>query len=84
MVQPEKRQGFKEKVPEELIDRVSGQSLGIDEKDLFIASVAAQYRLVLATNDQKEGMRRIERAARTLETAGKPIRLRIEYWPKSV
>jgi predicted nucleic acid-binding protein len=76
-----KRNGFEEKRPEELVDRVTGQSLGIDERDLLIASVAAEYRLVLATNDQKEGMKRIERAAKTLENDGKPVHLRIEYWP---
>jgi predicted nucleic acid-binding protein len=80
----EKRRGFEQKVPEELVDRVTGQSLGIDERDLLIASVAAQYRLVFATNDQNEGMKRIERAARSLEVEGKPIRLRVEYWPKRV
>ncbi len=76
--------GHKEKVPEELTDRVSGKALGIDERDLLIASVAAQYTLVLVTNDQNEGMMRIEQAARELEAAGQPIRLRIDYWPKPI
>lgn len=77
-----KRQGYKEKTPEALIDRVSGSSLGIDERDLLIASIAVQYNLILATNDQNQGMKRIEEAARKLELDSKPIRLRIEYWPK--
>jgi predicted nucleic acid-binding protein len=75
--------GHKEKRPEELFDRVTGKELGIDERDLFIASVAAQYGLILATNDQNPGMKQIEEAARKLEEGGKPVRLRIDYWPRS-
>ena len=63
-----KRRGYKEKVPEDLVERVSGKSLGIDERDLLIASVAVQYNLILATNDQNIGMRRIKAAAQQLET----------------
>jgi predicted nucleic acid-binding protein len=75
------RGGSKEKVPEELADRVSGKSLGIDERDLLIASVAVQYNLVLATNDQNSGMKRIEEATQKLEAEGKPVHLQIAYWP---
>ena len=75
------RRGSEEKLPEQLVDRVTGRSLGIDERDLLIASVAVQYRLVLATNDSGSGMKRIDQAARKLEQNMKPIRLRIEYWP---
>jgi len=75
---------YKEKVPEDLVERVSGKSLGIDEKDLLIASVAVQYNLILATNDQNPGMKRIEEAARKLEAAQEPVHMRIEYWPKPV
>ncbi len=71
----------KEKQPEDLTDRVSGKSLGIDERDLLIASTAAQYGLVLVTNDSNEGMKRIEKAAQKLELDGKPVHLRIEQWP---
>jgi predicted nucleic acid-binding protein len=71
----------KEKQPEDLTDRVSGKSLGIDERDLLIASTAAQYGLVLVTNDSNEGMKRIESAAQKLELDGKPVQLRIELWP---
>ena len=71
----------KEKQPEDLTERVSGKSLGIDERDLLIASTAAQYGLVLITNDSNEGMKRIEKAAQTLEIGGKPVRLRVELWP---
>lgn len=77
----QRRNEFKKKL-EQLIDASTGLSLGIDEKDLLIASVAAQYRLVLATNDSGGGMKLIDAAARKLEQDGKPIRLRIEYWPK--
>jgi predicted nucleic acid-binding protein len=77
-----KRRGYKEKVPEDLAERVSGKSLVIDERDLLIASIAVQYNLILATNDQNIGMKRIEEAVRKLEAAGAPVHLRIEYWPK--
>jgi predicted nucleic acid-binding protein len=78
-----KRRGYKEKVPEDLAERVSGRSLGIDERDLLIASIAVQYNLVLATNDRNIGMQRIEESARQLEMVGTPVHLRIEYWPNA-
>lgn len=74
--------GHKEKLPEDLLARDTGKSLGIDERDLLIGAVAAQYRLVLITHDQGQSMKRIEEAAKALEADGKPIRLSIEYWPK--
>jgi predicted nucleic acid-binding protein len=67
-------------LPEEWVHRESGKLLGIDERDLLIASVAAQYSLVLATCDQNRGMTAIEAAAAGLRRAGYPIRLRISYW----
>jgi predicted nucleic acid-binding protein len=76
---PTKR-GHKEKLPEQLRDRTTGKELGIDERDLLIASVAAQYNLVLATMDQNSGMKRIEAAAASLAAKGSPISLRISYW----
>lgn len=76
-----KGSSHKEKQPEDLLDRASGRSLGFDERDLLIASTAAQYGLVLVTNDNNEGMQRIHLAAQTLETNGKPVKLRIELWP---
>jgi predicted nucleic acid-binding protein len=75
-----KGRGHKETLPEELVHRESGKLLGIDERDLLIASVAAQYSLVLATCDQNPGMLAIEAAAGRLEQAGYPIQLRISYW----
>jgi len=75
-----KNRGHKEKLPEELNDRTTGKELGIDERDLLIASVAAQYNLVLATIDSNPGMKRIEAAAASLASKGSPISLRISYW----
>lgn len=75
-----RQRGHKERLPEQLKDRTTGKELGIDERDLLIASVAAQYNLVLATMDQNEGMKRIEAAAASLAKAGSPISLRISYW----
>ena len=77
-----KRRSYKEKVPEDLVERVSGKRLGIDERDLLITSIAVQYNLILATNDQNEGMKRIEQSARRLGAAGEPVHLRLEYWPR--
>lgn len=75
-----KRRGHKETLPEELVHRESGKLLGIDERDLLIASVAVQYNLVLATCDENSGMKAIEAAAGQLEREGQPIRFRISYW----
>lgn len=72
--------GHKERLPEELLARDTGKSLGIDERDLLIAATAAQYRLVLITNDANEGMRRIEESAQRLELEGQPVHLRVERW----
>ena len=47
-----KRKKFREKLPEELVDVETGKSLGIDERDLMIASIAVQYNCVLAAKRQ--------------------------------
>lgn len=75
-----KNRGHKEKLPEELVDRVTGKQLGIDERDLLIASVAIQYNLVLATADRNAGMQKIEEAAAVLENQGAPVHLVVEDW----
>jgi predicted nucleic acid-binding protein len=75
-----KKRGHKEKVPEDLFDRVTGRELGIDERDILIASVAIQYNLILATADRNQGMLSIERAAVGLEAKGRPIRLQVADW----
>lgn len=75
-----KKRGHKEKLPEELTDRVTGKDLGIDERDLMIASVAIQYNLVLATADRNSGMVRIEEAAAALEERGEPVHLVVQDW----
>ena len=70
--------GKKKKVPEDLFEKVTGKQLGIDERDLLIASVAIQYGLVLVTADAK--MKPIIETARELETQGKDIHLRVTDW----
>jgi predicted nucleic acid-binding protein len=71
---------FIEKVPEELTERMSGRSLGIDERDLIIASTAIAYNCILATMDVNSGMQNIINAAKDLEQQGKRTRLRTENW----
>jgi predicted nucleic acid-binding protein len=78
-----KHKGFKEKRPEELRDRVTGKELGIDERDLLIASVAIEYNCVLVTDDSNLGMRRIREAADYLAADGHPTQLRVENWRKA-
>lgn len=76
---PRKR-SHKEILPEELFDKVTGKALGIDERDLLIASIAAENGLILATNDSNSQMVRIEEAGKQLHAAGKTVNLRISYW----
>jgi len=66
------------KLPEDRFERVTGKQLGIDERDLLIASVAIQYGLVLVTADKK--MKPIIDAARELEMQGKDVYLRWADW----
>ena len=40
------KRGHKERVPEDLFDRITGTQLGVDERDLLIASVAAENGLI--------------------------------------
>jgi len=58
--------------PEQLCDRVTGHSLGIDENDLWLAAQAAERAMVLVSNDR---MVRIKDAA---FAAG--VRLNHENW----
>lgn len=51
------------KYVEDLTDSTTGKDLGIQENDLWIASVAVQYNLVLVTFDRAAGMRRVVEAA---------------------
>lgn len=75
------RRGHKEKRPEDLLDKVTGKELGIDEPDLLIASVALEYNLILVTHDNKEGMRRIKEASERVFQRGEfPFQLRTENW----
>jgi len=66
------------KVPEDRFERITGKQLGIDERDLLIASVAIQYGLVLVTADKK--MKPIIDAARELEMQGEDVYLRWADW----
>ncbi len=50
----------KKKRPEDLLDKVTGKELGIDEPDLLIASVALEHNLILVTQDS---MTRIKEAS---------------------
>jgi len=43
--------------PEQLIDPVTSQELGIQENDLWMAAQALQYNLVFVTNDKMERIR---------------------------
>ena len=43
--------------PEQLIDPVTSQELGIQENDLWIAAQALEYNLVFVTNDKMERIR---------------------------
>lgn len=70
--------GRRHKVPEELFQKVTGKQLGIDERDLLIASVAIEYGLVLVTADMK--MRPIIDAAGELEKQGHNVHLRWADW----
>jgi len=78
-----KRKGFREKRPEDLQDRVTGKELGIDERDLLIASIAIEYNCVFVTDDSNPGMSRIREAADALAAEGSPTQLRVENWRKA-
>jgi predicted nucleic acid-binding protein len=68
----------KKKRPEDLLDKVTGKELGIDEPDLLIASVALEYNLILVTHDS---MQRIKEASeRVFQRNEFPVQLRTENW----
>lgn len=52
--------------PEQLIDKTTGQSLGIQENDLWIAAIAVEHNMVLVTDDR---MARIQEVAPNLTIA---------------
>lgn len=60
---------------EDLVDNVTGKSLGIQENDLWIVSVALQYHFVFVTGDKAGGMKRVVEAASYQD--------RTEYWSLS-
>lgn len=79
---PKNRPGtHKERHPEQLLDKVTGDELGIDEPDLMIASIAMAQNLVLVTDDRNAGMARVKQAADSVFQKGIfPVQLRIENW----
>lgn len=79
---PKTRLGkHKERHPEELLDKVTGDELGIDEPDLMIASIAMAQNLVLVTDDRNAGMARVKQAADSVFQKGIfPVQLRVENW----
>jgi predicted nucleic acid-binding protein len=58
---------------EDLVDEITGKSLGIQENDLWIVSVALQYRFIFITGDKAGGMKRVVEAA--------SYQHRTQYWP---
>jgi tRNA(fMet)-specific endonuclease VapC len=54
------KQGRKGLRPEQLKDPVTALSLGIQENDLWIASQALEYNLILVTNDKMSRLSSIE------------------------
>ena len=79
---PKTRPGsHKEHHPEDLMDKVTGVELGIDEPDLMIASIAMAQNLVLVTDDRNAGMARVKQAADAVFQKGIfPVQLRVENW----
>ena len=78
---PGKPHTHKERHPEDLLDKATGAQLGIDEPDLYIASIALAQNLVLVTDDSNAGMVRIKEAAEAIFQRGEfPVRLRVENW----
>ena len=82
---PAKAHKHDEKRPEDLLDKVTGTQLGIDEPDLYIASIALAQNLVLVTDDRNAGMTRIKEAAEAVYQRGEfPLKLRVENWLESL
>jgi tRNA(fMet)-specific endonuclease VapC len=70
------RQTIKEKHPEDLMDISTAKSLGIDENDLWICSLAIEFNLVLVT---KDNMTRLEEIAMKVAKEIAP-NFRFERW----
>ncbi len=59
---PEQKRGLKkirEKRPEELIDRSTAKSLGIQENDLWLVACALQHNMTFVTSDKMHRLREI-------------------------
>ena len=48
----DQRKRVKKGYPEEIVDNVTGKSLGVQENDIWIVATAVQYRLKLITRDK--------------------------------
>lgn len=83
---PKTRPGsHKEHHPEDLLDKVTGAELGIDEPDLMIASIAMAQNLVLVTDDRNAGMARVKQAADAVfQKRIFPVHLRVENWLETI
>ena len=55
--------------PEDLVDRTSSRELGVQENDIWIASQAIQYNLILVTED------RMARLAEVSQALADPLRI---------
>jgi tRNA(fMet)-specific endonuclease VapC len=60
--------------PEQLVDRTTALSLGIQENDLWIAAIAIEYHMILVTEDKM---------ARIQEVAPPPL-LTVVKWKRSL
>jgi predicted nucleic acid-binding protein len=77
----QKQHSYKESRPEDLLDKATGSQLGVDEPDLLIASIALAQNLVLVTNDNNSGMKRVKEASdEVFKKHEFPYRLRVEDW----
>lgn len=55
----DKRGRLTAKVPEDLVDCTTGRELGIDENDLWIASLAVERNLVFLSRDKMNRIRKV-------------------------
>jgi len=69
---PHENRNRRLKYVENLCEETSGLTLGIQENDLWIVSVAVQYNFILVTRDRAGGMKRVVDAA--------SYQSRTQYW----
>lgn len=56
----DKRNEVETKWPEDLIDKTTGKELGVQENDIWIASLAVQYNAILVTGDKMTRIKEVE------------------------